>query len=327
MAIRRGKMVFAISMAAIVVGGVSFAAPLSHHLQDYYSYFVSPAACALLAFALASLIEPFWLRMQPRGRVLAAGGLVLYAFVAGTVLHPANGVIRQAAIARAVDEFVHTSVGANQELVFLPPNAAIEGDIAGGLSIKVLQPGKHVSVRFPSVSESQPLSRSTERTLLLTVNDLAGRGPRVYKLDTVQSSDAGIGPRLRPGQQVVQRFQVHGNGLSEVHVRLEHFGGACQITARLFELTAPPQGARAQIGSHTLPCSNDGFQVVPVAGQHRSAGKTYELELSAAGASTPTLFHVAPAPPGFVPFIESAAGNGGQPEPKVLAFRVVVDGA
>jgi hypothetical protein len=339
-AVRRGQIVFAISMAAIVVGGLSFATPLSHHLQDYYSYFVIPAACALLAFPLALIIEPLWRRMKPRGRILAAGALVLHAFATGTVLHPANGVIRQAATAQAVDEFVRTSAGANQELVFLPPNAGIEADLASGLSLKVLHPGKNVTVRFPSISESQsqPLSRSIDRTLLVSVNDFAGRGPRVYKLDTVQLSDAGIGPYLRAGQQVVQRFEVHGDGLSEVHVRLEHFGGAasCEVTARLFELTSPAlQGARVPIGSNTLPCSDDGFQIVPVAGQQRSAGKTYELELSAADASTPRLFHVAPTPPGFVPLVESSAKagkngenreDGAQPEARVLAFRVVMDG-
>jgi hypothetical protein len=322
MAIRRGKTVFAISMAAIVVGGVSFAAPLSHHLQDYYSYFVSPAACALLAFPLAALIEPFWLRMQPRGRILAAGALVLYAFVVGTVLHPANRLVRQAANARAVDDFVRTSVGVKQELVFLPPNVEIEGDITNGLSISVLHPEKNVTVRFPSVSDSQALSRSTDRTLLLTVSDFSGSGPRVYKLDTVQPGDNGIGPYLRPGAQVVQRFQVHENGVSEIHVRLAHFGGACQITATLYEL--PRDGARVPIGSNTRPCSNDGFQIVPVAGQRQSAGKIYELELSAAGSATPRLFHVSPAPPGFVPL---TTGDGVQSEPRVLAFRVVVDGA
>jgi hypothetical protein len=322
MAIKRGKGVFALAMTAIVVGGVSFAAPLSHHLQDYYGYFVIPAACTLLAFPLASLLEPFWLRLKPGGRIVAAGALVLYAFAAGAVLHASNRMIRQAAAARAVDDFVRASVAANQELVFPPPNAEIESDITNGLSIRVLHPEKNVITRFPSVGESQTLSRSTDRMLLLAVRDIEGRGPRVYKLDTVQPVDSGIGPYLHPGQQVAQRFEVHENGLSAVHVRLEHHGGACVVTAKLFEVASPDR--RAPIGSNSLPCSNDGFQIVPVARQSHSAGKTYELELTAAGASTPRLFHVAPAPPGFTPVIES--GNGAPSEPRVLAFRVVVDG-
>ena len=315
-------------MTAIVVGGLSFAAPLSHHLQDYYSYFVIPASSALLAFPLALLIEPRWSRMKTAGRLIAVGAVVLYAFVAGTVLHPANRMIRQAATARAVDEFVRTSVGVNQEIVFLAPNAEIEGDIGGGLSIRALHPEKNTSVRFPSIDESKTLARSTDRAHLVTVANFAARGTRVYKLDTAQSIDAGIGPYLRPGQQVAQRFQVHGEGLSEIHVRLEHSGGACEITAKLFELssnsTAPAQNARVPIGSNMLPCTNDGFQIIPVAAQRQSAGKTYELELSATGASTPRLFHVAPVPPGFMPLVESSPANGAPAEPKVLAFRVVV---
>lgn len=322
MAIRRGQIVFAISMTAIVVGGLSFAAPLSHHLQDYYSYFVIPAACALLAFPLASLFEPYWRRMPSYGRVLAGGALVIYAFAAGTLLHPVNRVIRQAATARAVDEFVRTSAAANQELVFVPPNTEIHGDITGGLSISVLHPEKNLSVRFPSVSESQALSNTSDRTLLLAAGEFGGRGPRVYRLDIAQTNDVGVGPYLRPGQHVSQRFRVHQNGLSEVHVRLEHFGRACEITATLYELAE----ARVRIGSNTLPCSDDGFQIIPVEGQRQSAGKTYELDLSAAGGSSPRLFHVGPVPPGFMPFVESSAGNDPSSEARVLAFRVVVDG-
>jgi hypothetical protein len=131
---------------------------------------------------------------------------------------------------------------------------------------------------------------------------------------------------LRPGDRVAQRFEVHANGLSEVHVRLEHYGGPCEVTAKLFQLASPD--ARVPIGSNALPCSNDGFLIVPVAGQRQSAGRTYELELSAAGASTPRLFHVAPPPAGFTPFVESVGGNANSaaPDPRVLAFRVVVDG-
>jgi hypothetical protein len=224
---------------------------------------------------------------------------------------------------------VRASVGANQELAFLPPNDTIVADTVNGVSITLLHPEKHLSVRFPSSSESQTLSRSTDHTLLLTVGRFSGRGPRVYELDSVQSNDAGAGPYLRSGQRIAQRFQVHGNGLSEVHVRLDHIGGACQISAKMFEVT-PTGSARTQIGSNTLPCSGDGFQIIPVVGQRQSAGRIYELELSAAGDSTPRLFHAAPVPTGFMPLAESSVeaegGARSESEPRVLAFRVVVDG-
>jgi hypothetical protein len=162
--------------------------------------------------------------------------------------------------------------------------------------------------------------------LLLSAGSVDGGGPQVFTLDSVQPGDAGVGPYLRPGHRVVQRFQVHRNGLSAIHVRLEHPAGACHVVTRLFELTAGAR-ERVAIGNDERPCSNDGFQIVPVARQRQSAGRTYELELGATGPSRPTLFHVAPVPPGFAPFVEAAAGQAGTGTPaeaRVLAFRVVV---
>ena len=199
----------------------------------------------------------------------------------------------------------------------------------------VLHPHKNVSVRFPGRRDAQTVFRSTDRTLLLAVDDLATREPRVFKLDLVQWTDAGVGPRLHRGRQIVQRFQVQSDGLSEVHVRSDHYSDECYLEAMVFEVIPDEKESsprsRVQVGGGVMPCSDDRFQVIPVAGQRHSAGKTYEVALSAVGNAAVVLFHVAPVPTAFVPFVELSVDNGRaspmlQPEPKVLAFRVVFDG-
>jgi hypothetical protein len=156
----------------------------------------------------------------------------------------------------------------------------------------------------------------------VALDDLAGRGPRVYELAGVQWNETGLGPHLRRGDAVFQRFHVQSDGLAEVHVRLEHFSDRCFLDATVFVLEGNG-GKRARVGGGVMPCSNEPFQVIPVDRQPHSAGRTYEIELKTAQHDAPvTLFHTSPVPSRFVPLRESGEPSA---EPKVLAFRVVVD--
>ena len=329
---RLGEGVLAASLFVVVIATQLFAASLPLHLYEYYPFYSLPAACGLLALPVAALWEAVGSldgHRRARQMAAAAAAVIVFACGAGWVFHSTNDFIVQTENARLIDRFVSQRLHRGQLLVFAPPSETAFLDSAYGIELEALRPDLQAKARFMKDADPGP-NRSTADVQLAALDRVGDRDFAVYALDAaawLRPDRTGVGA----GGEIVQPFDVAGNGFSEVQILVRSTAGAAVIGE--VSIVDTDGGVRRLTSLATTTFEVPAGQTpkyypVPVPRQAGSAGKQYELSLRVDAHGGQLGFYAASPQEGALPLRRRLSAGGGWSTlgtpAQTMVYRVVV---
>lgn len=241
-AVGKRERLFAALLWIALAGSLLLPSALVRQWIEYYVYFALPASAALLGAPLARLTRRFQPIVNTRwAAILVLAGLV-YATVAGSVLHGTNRLVKQAANAKVVNDYVE-SASLVPMLHFLPPASSAFADTANGASLLALLPWKVSRVEFISTGGPPAEHVSSQERSLLAFEDIWNRGDRVYAIERAFSAEDRT-VDLVPDQELHQAVEIRGRFI-EVHLRIVVQGPlqGCSVLLSLQRIGAPGEAS------------------------------------------------------------------------------------